>query len=241
LGIAHLGVIKVLQENQIPIHYIAGVSAGAIVGAFLAAGYKWDEMMKLVKELNWGRIARPTIPKKGILDGKLLQRFIEQRLGKLDFSDLSIPFAAVAVDITTGKEVVMDQGSVSQAVRASCSIPGIFTPLEKDGNVYVNGGLKNFLPVDVVRRMGADYVIAVKLVPSFKSKQKPDNIFQILLNSFVFLLQGISDEATSGDVNILPDLEGMNFYDFSQAEELLERGIAAAQRRIPQIKTHLRL
>ncbi|MBL7075462.1 patatin-like phospholipase family protein [candidate division KSB1 bacterium] len=239
LGIAHLGVIKVLEENEIPIHCVAGTSAGSLAGAFLAAGYTSSHLWDLVKDLSWGKIGRVTVPRMGLLNSKLLQRYVERKLGKISFSGLKMPFAAVAVDITTGEEMVFTEGSVAEAVRASCIIPGILTPLEKDGRIYVDGGLRNFLPVDVARQLGADYVIAVKLVPSIRKRKRPENVIQIMINSFDLVVRRLGEGSPGGDTNIQPNLEGLNAYDFDQAEELLNRGEAAARKVIPQIKQDL--
>ncbi|MDZ7261513.1 MAG: patatin-like phospholipase family protein [candidate division KSB1 bacterium] len=240
LGIAHLGVIKVLEAYHIPIHYVAGTSAGSLVGAFLAAGYSFAQMWEIAQELSWGKIGGVTIPKMGLLNSKLLERYIEKKMGKRNFSDLVLPFAAVAVDITTGKEFIFTEGRVAEGVRASCIIPGLLTPLEKNGTVYVDGGLRNFLPVDVVRRMGADYVIAVKLIPSINQRKKPENILEIMLNSFELTVRGIAENSPGGDVDIVPDLDGLNSYDFEQREELLKRGEEAALTQISRIVQDLR-
>lgn len=240
LGIAHLGVIKVLEENGIPIDLIAGTSAGSLVGALLAANYTSDQMFQLVKSLSWGKISKVTIPKMGLLNSKLLERFVDSQLGRIDISKLPKPYAAVAVDLTTGKQVVFREGPVSEAVRASCTIPGVFSPLVKGNQVLVDGGVLNFLPTDVVRQMGADYVIAVKLMPGIVSDKRPENIVQVLMNSFQLVIAQIAAHAPDGDTTIVPDLTGMNPYDFHQAESLFERGYRAASAVIEKIKADLK-
>lgn len=240
LGIAHLGVIKVLEENNIRIDLIAGTSAGSLVGAFLAAGYSSDEMFQKVKSLTWGKISKLTVPKMGLLNGRLLERFIESEIGKIDVSDLPKPFAAVTVDLTSGKEIILKKGLLSEAVRASCAIPGVFTPLVRGKQVLVDGGVLNFLPTDIVRDMGADYVIAVKLMPSIINKKPPENIIQILVNSFQLAIAQIAAHAPDGDVTIIPDLSGLNPHDFKQAEKLFQRGFEAASKLMEPIKQELR-
>ncbi len=241
LGIAHVGVLKVLEENKIPIDLIAGTSAGSLVGAFLAAGYSYDQMFKKVKSLTWGKISKLTLPKMGLLNSKLLERFIDSELGRIDISSLPIPFAAVTVDLTTGKQVILREGPLSEAVRASCAIPGVFTPVIRGKKVLVDGGVLNFLPTDVVRQMGADYVIAVKLTPSIVSKKPLENIIQVLLNSFQLTIAQIAEHAPDGDATIVPDLTGLNSYDFEQAEKLFQRGHDAALLAIEQIKQDLKV
>ena len=239
LGIAHVGAIKVLEENKIPIDMIAGTSAGSLTGVFLAAGLTSDQMYEMVKSMTWGKISKLTIPKMGLLNSKLLERFIELAIGRLDFHELKKPFAAVTVDLTTGKQVVLKDGPVSEAVRASCAIPGVFTPVSRGNQVLVDGGVLNFLPTDVVRQMGAEYVIAVKVMPTICGKKGPENIIQVLINSFQLTIAQIAEHAPNGDVTIVPDLTGLNSYDFEQAEKLYQRGYNAAANVVGKIKKDL--
>ena len=239
LGIAHVGAIKVLEENKIPIDMIAGTSAGSLTGVFLAAGLTSDQMYEMVKSMTWGKISKLTIPKMGLLNSKLLERFIELAIGRLDFHELKKPFAAVTVDLTTGKQVVLKDGPVSEAVRASCAIPGVFTPVSRGNQVLVDGGVLNFLPTDVVRQMGAEYVIAVKVMPTICGKKGPENIIQVLINSFQLTIAQIAEHAPNGDVTIVPDLTGLNSYDFEQAEKLYQRGYDAAANVVGKIKKDL--
>ncbi len=238
LGIAHLGVIRVLEENDIPIHCVAGTSAGAMAGAFLAAGFSFAEMWKATRRMSWGKIGGLTISRKGLFSSKVLQRFMESKIGKKTFADLKIPFATTAVDLMTGECVVIREGSVAEAVRASCIIPGVYSPLEKAGRVLIDGGFRNFLPVDVARELGADYVIAVKLVPQ-RAPLKLQNVFQILIASLALGMRNNAQNAPDGDVTIEPDLRGLNSYDFDKAEELLRRGEEAARAALPQIQSDL--
>jgi len=241
LGIAHLGVLKVLEENDIPVDIIVGTSAGSLVGAFMAAGYSSDQLFDMVRNLSWSKISKLTIPKMGLLDSKQLEHYIDSELGRIDFLNLQKKFAAVAVDITTGGQVVFIDGIVSQAVRASCAIPGVFTPLVQDNRILVDGGVLNFLPTDVARKMGADYIIAVKLTPSISNSKPPENIIHILINSFQLALAQIAEHAPNGDVTIVPDLAGLNPHDFKQVEILYERGRIAALKSIDQVKQDLKL
>ncbi|MDZ7264981.1 MAG: patatin-like phospholipase family protein [candidate division KSB1 bacterium] len=239
LGIAHLGAIKVLEEHRIPIDLIAGTSAGSLVGAFLAAGYTSDEMFDLVKSLSWGKISKVTLPKMGLLNSKLLGRLVDTQVGRIDIKQLPKPYAAVAVDLTSGHQVILQTGLVSEAVRASCCIPGVFTPVIRGDQVLVDGGVLNFLPADVVRQMGADYVIAVKLKPGLAHDKRPDSIFQVLMNSFQLTIAQIAEHAPNGDITIMPDLSGLNPHDFRQADKLYQRGYEAATAIIQKIEADL--
>ncbi|OQX86784.1 hypothetical protein B6D60_05450 [candidate division KSB1 bacterium 4484_87] len=227
LGVAHLGVIKALEEKNISIDIIAGTSAGSLVGAFLAAGYNTKQLYSMAKKLSWDDLGRVTIPTKGLLNSQALQDFIDRELNNATIEQLPKPFAAVGVDLTSGKQVIFRNGPVSEAVRASSAIPGVFTPLIKNEQVIVDGGVLNFLPTNIVRDMGADYVIGIKLIPSITPNKPPQNIIQILVNSFTLALSQIAEYAPAGNVTIIPDLTGLNPHDFKQADELFERGYQA--------------
>jgi len=171
-GWAHIGVIESLTEAGIKIDYIAGTSIGALVGAVFASG-KIDKLKEIVFQLDWKQILSffdIVFPKSGLIDGKKVSDFIRKRIHEKSFVELSIPFCAVSTDLSTGQEVIIDEGDVIEAVRASISVPGIFTPVKKDDMILVDGGLVNPVPVNVVRDMGADFVIAVDLNHDIKKR-----------------------------------------------------------------------
>jgi len=228
-GFAHIGVVKVIQTNDIPIEYVAGTSAGSIVGAFVAAGYGWKEIWDIAQELKWRELVSPSFSGMGLVKANRLESFIDDLLGEITFEDLELPFRTVAVDLAQAKEVVFDSGSVSRAVRASASVPGIFEPLVEGDAAYVDGGLMNNLPCDVVRSMGADRVIGVDLNAQRPSPGMPVNLIDVSYRSFATLLDTTSiDGRDDADVLIQPDLEGFSYHDLSHVEDLFERGEAAA-------------
>lgn len=234
LGFAHIGVIKILEERGIKIDCVAGTSVGSLVGAFLASGYDWRRMWEIGRNLSWKTLGKVVFPKKGLLDSSHIKKFVEFHLGKKNIKELKIPYAAVAVDIEKGEEVVFKEGDLGTAVQASCSIPGIFTPVEWNGKVLLDGGIRNIVPVDVCRELGCDYVISVKLIPGTENR-RADNIFKILLNTHDMIVRKIAENSPKGDVDIIPDLSSLNSYEFSQAEELFRKGEEAGRRAIPKI------
>src|SRR5262245_266831 len=130
-GFAHVGVLKALQDNQIPIDCVAGTSAGSFVGAAVAAGLNADEIYKFGQGLNWFKISRPSYSTRGLVSNKGMKTLIEGQLSSTRFEDLKIPYAAVACDLETCSEVVLkDKGDLVTAIRASCAIPGVFTPVK---------------------------------------------------------------------------------------------------------------
>ena len=164
-GGAHIGVIRALAEAGINIHCVAGTSAGAVVGAVFASG-NLDTLEEIVVGFDWKQIARffdVVFPKSGLIDGKKVADFVRGHVRVKNIEDLPIPFSAVATDLATGREVVIQDGDLIEAIRASISIPGIFTPVRRDGRILADGGLVNPVPVNVAREMGADFVIAVDL------------------------------------------------------------------------------
>ncbi|MDY6851749.1 MAG: patatin-like phospholipase family protein [Thermodesulfobacteriota bacterium] len=164
-GWAHIGVIRALAEAGIRVDYIAGSSIGAVVGAVFASG-NTDALEDVVLQLDWRQITYffdVILPKSGLIDGKKISTFIRNHVKGINIEELSIPFCAISTDLATGDEVAIRDGDIIEAVRASISVPGIFTPVKKNGAVLVDGGLVNPVPVSVAREMGADFVIAVDL------------------------------------------------------------------------------
>lgn len=168
-GLAHIGVIKELVANDVPIDYVAGTSGGAFIGALFCAGMGIDEIGEIARNSDWKLVARMFVPafsRSGFVRGKRIKEFLRTLVGDININDLEIPFAAVATSLETGEEIVIDKGSLIEAVRASIATPIIFTPVSAWGRLLMDGGLVNPLPISVVKKMGADVVIAVKVFPT---------------------------------------------------------------------------
>ena len=164
-GLAHIGVLRALEEAGIPIGYVAGTSIGALIGAVYASG-RLDILERDYLSFDWKKIAYffdVVFPKSGLIDGKKVAEFVREYVHTRNIEDLGLPFQAVAADMGSGAEVILDEGDVIEAVRASFSVPGIFTPVRRNKRVLVDGGLVNPVPVTSVRSMGASRVIAVDL------------------------------------------------------------------------------
>ena len=229
-GIAHLGVLDVLMTAGYRFDRVVGTSAGAIVGAMLAADVSLDDMKELVKSIQWSDLGHLTVPRLGFMDSSAIETLLEEAIGKdRQFEDLALPLQVVATDIQRGEQWVLDQGSVARAVRASASIPGVFTPVEHQGRLLVDGGLVNNLPVDVAAESGDGPIIAVQLVYAFP-QDRPENLLELGLLCFgVMQKSRMKSEAKAADVLIKPDLSGISAADLSAYETLLERGRAAAR------------
>lgn len=167
-GLAHIGVLKVLDQEGLHADVVAGTSIGAIIGALYAGGYTGREIEKIALGLDWKKLLMlvdMTLPLSGLLQGRRVVSLLRSILGDLTFPELKCSFKCVATDIVTGEEVVIGEGSLLEAIRASISIPGIFTPASRNGRFLVDGGLINTVPVSVCREMGAEYVIGVNVIP----------------------------------------------------------------------------
>ncbi len=241
-GAAHLGVLKVLEREGIRPDYVVGVSAGSVVGAGYCAGLSVAKMEESALNLQWSKLGRLVRPRLGFFDSQRLEDYVTEVIGDLQFSDLSIPFAAVAVDILTSRLVVLKEGSVARAVRASCALPGIFTPVERGDQLLIDGGTINNLPVSVVREMGAEYVIAVDLLPPPQDRHpKPNNLFELWSLSFYTLLRATHAEGQEADCLITPAVGSYSIFEFPKMQEMVAKGVEAAEAKIDQIKAALDL
>jgi NTE family protein len=165
-GFAHIGVLEILDKENIPVDMIAGTSAGAIVGALYAQGMSAARIKEIVLEMDWLRrmqLVDISLPKTGFLAGKKITELLKSLIGDVEFSDLKMPFACTATDIMTGEEIIINKGPVLEAVRASISVPIIFSALKYNGRFLVDGGLVDQVPVDVVKDMEPDITIGVNV------------------------------------------------------------------------------
>ena len=162
-GLSHIGILKVLEREKVYINFIAGTSIGALIGALYASGIKIDEIEQIVKTAKWRELVDFTIPKIGLIAGKKVEDYIKKILKNKKFEELSIPLSIVATDLNTGEKIIFNTGDVIKAIRASISVPGIFEPILDNNSIFVDGGLVDPIPVDIVKGMGADIVIAVDL------------------------------------------------------------------------------
>jgi len=254
-GLAHIGVLEVLEKEGIPIDMIAGTSAGALVGALYAQGQDASLIKNLVQDLRWKRLASLVdlaLPKTGFISGKKIKDQLEVIFGgDLKFSDLGIPLACVATDIMTGEEIVLDHGSVLEGVRASISIPGIFTVVKLGGRYLVDGGLVNPVPVSVLKKMGADFIIAVNVIPDIRDRARPGgkkgvedfkepNVISVIMQSIYIGAHALAKASLEGaDVAIQPQVAHIGTTDFRQAQDCIAHGELAARDAILEIKRKL--
>ena len=235
-GFAHIGVIKVLESNKIPVHMIVGTSAGSFVGALYAYGFNAFELQKLSFALEQNDIIDLTVPDKGFLKGEKIEGYINYILRETPMEKLRIPFYAVATDVQNGKEVVFGSGNTGTAVRASCSMPGIFIPPVISGRMYVDGGVVSPVAVDAARRLGADIVIAVDLSGDADSSL-PKGIIEVILQSINIMHTKLSAaQLARADIVISPKVGYLGSTDFTKRHEAVLEGEKAALAVLPKIQ-----
>lgn len=239
-GAAHLGVLQVFDEHGIRPDLVVGASVGAVVGGLYCAGLSPLELQKIGKEMDWRRLGRLVRPGLGFFDISRMEKFIDELTGGVTIEELEIPFAAVAVDVLSGELIVLRQGSLARAIRASASLPGIFTPLEDGDRLLIDGGALNNLPVCVAQDMGADYLIAVDLVPPpIAPMTRPENIFEMWALSIYTVMRARYSDAHLANVHIQPDIAHTSYFDFGQIDLLAQKGREAAMERMGRIKGDL--
>ncbi len=236
-GVAHIGALKVLAEEGIRIDRVAGTSVGSVVGAMVSAGIPWQRILESARRIDWPDIASVAIPRRGFLRMDRFEGLIRATVGVERFEDLPVPFSAVAVDLSSGKEVVFTSGPLARGVRASCSVPGVFEPLVEGEGVLVDGGLLNEVPADVVRRMGAEVVLAITLTADRRHDAPPRTIIDIMYYSFDLLMSTRTQHGLAGaDLVVAPDLAGFSYRDLRRADELFARGEAAMRGAVGELK-----
>lgn len=239
-GLAHIGVLKVLVREGIPIDLISGSSMGAIVGACYAAGADLHLMEKLSQELNHSRFADVAFPKMGLLKGDKAHQLISLLTHGKNFSELNIPFSVVATDVEAGEKVIIDSGNVAEAVRASMSVPGVFNPIKINDRLLVDGAVIERVPVPVVKNMGADFIIAVDVKFCSNQKLKVNNIYDVIMRSIEILEKEVLQSYIKlADIVIKPEVDTLGEAQFDKASEIIQKGVEAAEKAIPQIKEML--
>ncbi|WP_445665427.1 patatin-like phospholipase family protein [Fodinibius sp. AD559] len=228
LGAAHVGVLRALEESEIEVDCIAGTSIGAMVGALYAFGMSVDDIEKIALELDWPDISGLALSKRGLLTNGAMGELLDKYLGDVQFDKADIPFSAVATDISTGEKVVLKEGDVSDAVKASTCIPVLFEPVEIDGRLLVDGGLKESVPLSAIQDMGADFTIGVDL-NAYRNYERPENILDILNNTLEIALKHLANvNLKEIDLLIQPNLAEFSRSDTENTAEMIERGYKAA-------------
>lgn len=242
-GLAHIGVIKALEEHHIPIDIIAGSSIGAMIGGFYASGLSVEDMEGIVSETNWKKMASLVDPhlKEGLIGGEKVKLFIEELVGGKQIEDCIIPFAAVATDLDTGNVVDLRTGDLAQAIRASISIPLVFKPVDMGGMRLADGGLSAPVPVEIARSMGADIVIAINLDKHYHAETKGPAWYGVAEDSLDILRHHLARaNVATADISIDIDVGKSYWYQFTNGQEKILTGEKAVIDILPRLRELIR-
>lgn len=243
LGYAHVGVIKELEKNNIPIDIVVGTSMGGLVGASYACGINVDKMIELGKKFKNINFFDINFNKGGLFSGRGMMRTINKFLPDELIENLKIPFACVACDLNNEKEIVYKSGSVRDAVRATISIPGLFVPVKSGNSNIVDGGIINNLPENVAKEMGADIIISVDVLKNYKIKNSPRNVMDALFYSINLSTKEIQkNKAKLHDVIIEPNLSDIKQMSFTEktVDKCVKIGASETKKHIEKIKKLLK-
>jgi len=241
-GLAHIGVIKVLEKNNIPIDFIAGSSIGAMIGGFYAATKNIKEIEEIALNANWRQILSLIDPsfRQGLVGGKKIKEFIENYINKISFKKLKIPLSVIATDLKNGNPVIIKKGEVALAIRASISFPLIFRPVKYGHKLLADGGLSLPVPVDVIRNMGAELIIAVNLDagPLTNKRNKIKfGFYRIADNSINILRHHLAScNIKNADLIINPKLGEVYWNKFLDGKDIILAGEKAMKKNMPELK-----
>jgi NTE family protein len=241
-GIAHIGALKVLEQENIPVDYVAGTSVGAIIGASYCGGMTSAELEDMARTLRFSDFARWTLSRYGFCNSDRTVRLFERTLKKHTFEELAIPLAITATEFRSGEAVVFTKGALVDPIRVSCTYPGMFLPVEIDGRSYIDGMLAYGVPTTPLRRMGADRVIGICLSANWSDARPPRHVFEVIGHCFCIAQSKLS-ESWVKDANLViePNVSGFTYDCFERADELIAAGEAAMRAALPQVRAMLNI
>ena len=237
-GMAHIGVLKVLKKYEIPVECIAAVSSGSLVGVGYAAGLDAGMLEKIALYLSWRRLIRLSFFQPGLITSDKIEQMIYKYIGNLDFHELKVPIAVIATSLVSGEPLVISKGKIANAVVASSAFPGLFVPAKIYGGYAVDGSISNNLPVDVVQEMGANFIIAVDVIPPAGGEIVPQNALDVFGKSLDLVLHRMSlPNRNKADILIEPKVgQDMWMLDRAKAQQLIAAGEEAAEKALANFK-----
>src|SRR2546430_212736 len=235
-GIAHVGVLKVLEEENIPIQFVAGTSVGALIGAAYCSGVSTAELEEVACRVRFKTFARWTLSRHGFATNQRMIGFLNSILKVKSFEELRIPLAVAATDLSTGEGVVFHSGPLIDPVRASCAYPGMFLPVNIRGRLLVDGMLAHAVPTVPLREMGADRVLAVYLRGRWTTAAGPRHVFDVIGQCFAIAQEmncAVWKEAA--DLVLEPDVKGFQYDEFERSKELVRAGEVVMRKALPEV------
>ena len=236
-GIAHIGVLKVLEEEGIPVRVVAGTSVGALIGASYCSGLCCGDLEDVARSVRFATFARWTLSRYGFASNDRMVAFLTRTLKVKTFEELRIPLGVTATDFNTGEGVVFHSGTIIDPVRASCAYPGMFLPVNIRGRWFVDGMLSHPVPTRPVREMGADRVLAVHLKGQWLRNGAPRHLFDVIGQSFAIAQDRMSESwKGAADIVIEPDVGAFAYDDFKRAADLIQAGEVAMRKALPEVR-----
>ncbi len=239
-GFAHIGVIRVLEQEKIPIDMVVGTSVGSLIGALYAYDTNSFELewtaFSLEKDQVFDFAVLSAITGMGPVRGDRLEEFVKSKVPVANIEDLKLPFAAVATDLNRGTRVVLDRGPVAKAVRASSAIPGIFNPVDYQGRLLVDGGVVDNIPISVARQKGADIVVAVDISENVVNFNITNVVDVVLQSVNIMFNENVGYKKKEADILIRPAVASVGLLDFSQKKQSMVAGMDAARNAVPEIR-----
>jgi NTE family protein len=236
-GMAHIGVLKVLEEEGIPVKVVAGTSVGALIGAAYCSGVSIEELERIARSCRFTTFARWTVSRYGFASNDRMTAFLDRILKVKTFEELRIPLGVTATDFNSGEGVVFHSGSIIDPVRASCAYPGMFLPVEIRGRYLVDGMLSHPVPTQPLVEMGADRVLAVHLKGQWSKDGAPRHLFDVIGQSFAIAQDQMSHLwKSAADVLVEPDVAGFAYDDFKRSGELVRSGELAMRQALPEVR-----
>ncbi|HEY3926884.1 MAG TPA: patatin-like phospholipase family protein [Candidatus Koribacter sp.] len=241
-GLAHIGVLRVLSEEGVPIDFIAGTSVGSIVGASYCSGISPREMQEIAAIVRFKDFARWSLNKLGFCTNDRMNNFLCKIVKCKTFEELKTPLAVVATDFITGEAVIFRNGPIVEAVRASCAYPGMFQPVRVNGRLLVDGMLSQGVPTTPLREMGADRVLGVYLSAHWVNLQGPRHVFDVIGQCFSIAQAKMSSIwKRDADLVIEPNVDGFAFDGFDRVKDLMRSGENAIIEVLPAIKEWMKV
>ena len=239
-GIAHIGVLKVLEQEGIPVRLVAGTSVGALIGASYCSGLSIAEMEEVAHNTRFTSFARWTLSRYGFASNDRMVPFLNRTLKVKTFEELRIPLGVAATDFNTGEGVVFHSGQIIDPVRASCAYPGMFLPVEIRGRYLVDGMLSHPVPARPLREMGAERVLAVHLKSTWAKGGAPRHLFDVIGQSFAIAQDAMSAVwRQAADVVVEPEVGEFAYDDFKRADDLIRLGEVAMRKALPEVRRWL--
>jgi len=239
-GMAHIGVLKVLEEEAIPVSMVAGTSVGALIGAVYCSGVSIEDLEKVARSCRFTTFARWTVSRYGFASNDRMVSFLTRTLKVNSFEELRIPLGVTATDFNTGEGVVFHSGSITDPVRASCAYPGMFLPVNIRERWLVDGMLSHPVPTRPLRDMGADRVLAVHLKGQWSKDGVPRHLFDVIGQSFAIAQDKMSHLwRGAADLVVEPDVAGFAYDDFKRVDELIRSGEVAMRQALPEVRKWL--